>query len=64
MISVDFGGTIYEGRLISIFAHSRQILSSDGFLVNDNYLYSVTIKDAYGAEIRLEIEDLKRITFF
>lgn len=63
MISVDFGGAIYEGRLVNIRSCTEQFCSPDGITTYKNYAYEIVLMDAFGAEIKLHVASLSAITF-
>lgn len=63
MIVVEFGGTVYEGRLINIRAASEQFCTPDGVFTYRNYSYEICMMDAFGAEITLHVPDLFCIHF-
>lgn len=63
MISVNFQGTVYTGRLIYIEAITDTSKDKDGTVYFTNVGYIVKLMDAFGAEIKIAVDDLKCIIF-
>lgn len=66
MVQIDFNGTLYSGRLISIQAIEdirRTYINNHYEDVYENVGYDLTLMDAFGAVIYLQIKDLNTIQF-
>lgn len=61
MVIINYDGTTYYGRLISIQAIEQELVGTDNKKVIKNVGYDVVIMDSFGAVIYLMIEDLNCI---
>lgn len=61
MIIVHTQGTVYEGRLVSIYPQTEIFCTEDRELLTKNTLYFVTLEDAFGATINIKIDKLSQI---
>ena len=63
MIEVEYQGSIYAGRLISLQAIEKTFTNPDGTEIFMNVGYDLTLMDANGAIIYLLIDSPNCITF-
>ena len=61
MVVINYDGTTYYGRLISIQAIEQELVGTDNKKVIKNAGYDVVIMDSFGAVIYLMLEDLNCI---
>lgn len=61
MIEINYNGTEYFGRLISIVAVEDEFRDADGVVTYVNKGYDVTFMDAFGAIIYLFLGTLDSI---
>ena len=66
MVEVNYNGTVYSGRLVRLEAIedvTRTLINNHYEDVYENTGYDLTLMDAFGAILYLQLKDLSNVSF-